>query len=105
MNLLGRQLLTLASLVMALSASGPIWAVTEKLQYEVSYQGLFSGGARMPVADVSLVSREPRRDSGYLESELRVTSEQYSPVEAFYPIRYRFRTWYLPDASTGLASE
>ena len=105
MNFLSRPLLSLTSLLLALSASGPIWAATEKLQYQVSYQGLFSGGARMPVADVSLVSREPRRDSGYLESELQVTSEQYGPVEAFYPIRYRFRAWYLPDASSGLASE
>jgi hypothetical protein len=105
MSFPSRKLVTLALLCVALGAPGAIWAVTEKLQYQVSYQGLFSGGARMPVADVSLVSREPGRDAGYLESELRVTSEEYGPVEAFYPIRYRFRTWYLPDASTGVASE
>ena len=105
MSLLNKRMFGSILLFIALSASGAVSAVSEKLQYQVSYQGLFSAGARMPIADVNLVSREPAQDAEYLESELRVTSEQYASVEAFYPIRYRFRSWYLRDASSGLVSE
>ncbi len=69
------------------------------------YQGLFSVGARVAIADVSLNTRTPGGDTGYRETEMGITSEAYGPVEAFYPIRYRFRSWYLEDGSTCLASE
>lgn len=77
----------------------------EELNYLVSYRGVFSVGARIPIADVSLVTRSPGADAGYRETEMGVTSQPYAAVEAFYPIRYRFRSWYLEDHSTCVAAE
>lgn len=77
----------------------------DSLRYQVVYQGLFSAGGRMPIADVSLQTRVPAEKSGYREAEMQVTSKAYPTVEAFYPIRYRFRSWYLADHSSALAAE
>jgi len=77
----------------------------EQLQYRVSYRGIFSAGAKVSIADVVLRTREPSGKSPYLESELTVTSAPYAYVESFYPIRYRFSSWYWSDRSGVLASE
>ncbi len=77
----------------------------EELYYRVTYQGLFSAGAQVPVADVELRTRLPSPGAPYLESELFVSSARYGAVEAFYPIRYRFRSWYWRDRSGVLAAE
>ena len=80
-------------------------AQSEQLHYRVSYQGFFSAGARLSIADVILSTRQPASESAYAETEMQVSSEAYGAVEAFYPIRYRFRSWYLPDRSASLAFE
>jgi len=77
----------------------------EELHYRVTYQGLFSAGARVPIADVKLCTRLPSPGAPYLESELFATSARYGAVEAFYAIRYRFRSWYWRDRSGVLAAE
>ena len=77
----------------------------EELHYRVTYQGLFSAGARVPIADVKLRTRLPSPDAPYLESELFASSAPYGAVEAFYAIRYRFRSWYWCDRSGVLAAE
>ena len=96
----------LAWLLLAMSG-GSVAAVgfPEELHYQVYYRGLFSAGARMPIADVTLKTRDPAGGAAYLESELGVTSEDNAHVEAFYPILYRFRSWYLRDRSSCLAAE
>ncbi|RMG35616.1 MAG: DUF3108 domain-containing protein [Gammaproteobacteria bacterium] len=76
----------------------------EELHYRVSYQGVFSAGARVSIADIRLRSRRPA-GAPYLESELLVSSAAYGAVEAFYPIRYHIRSWYWPDHSAVVASE
>lgn len=76
-----------------------------ELRYQVSYQGIFSAGAKIPIADLTLSARKPSSEAAYTESELSVTSAAYEFVEAFYPIRYRFRSWYTDDRSTGLVYE
>ena len=77
----------------------------ESLQYQVLYKGLFSAGRELPIADVTLTTRKPAADASYRESQLVATSQGYDYVEAFYPIRYRLRSWYQEDASNGLAFE
>lgn len=77
----------------------------EELHYRVSYQGVFSAGAKVPIADLVLRTDRPGPNAPYLESELVATSAPYAAVEAFYPIRYRIRSWYWPDRSAVLASE
>ncbi len=77
----------------------------EELRYRVSYQGLFSAGAKVPIADLRLRTRQPSTASPYLETELFASSARYGAVEAFYPIRYRFRSWYWRDRSGVLAAE
>ncbi|BAN68574.1 DUF3108 domain-containing protein [endosymbiont of unidentified scaly snail isolate Monju] len=49
--------------------------------------------------------RLPSPDAPYLESELFASSAPYGAVEAFYAIRYRFRSWYWRDRSGVLAAE
>jgi hypothetical protein len=75
------------------------------LHYRVSYQGILSAGSRVNIADVTLRTREPAPDAGYHEAALTVSSAPYAYVERFYPIRYRFRSWYWSDRSGVLASE
>lgn len=77
----------------------------EELHYRVSYQGVFSAGAKVPIADLVLRTDRSAPDAPYLESELLVSSAPYAAVETFYPIRYRIRSWYWPDRSAVLASE
>lgn len=72
-------------------------------QYQVLYQGIFSLGGEMKIADVTLSDRRP--SAAYRESELQVSSQAYGHVEALYPIRYRFRSWYRDDPAAGLVSE
>lgn len=82
--------------------AGP--GLAAQLNFQVLYQGIFSAGSKLQIADLSLSERRPAA-APYHESELRVTSQAYDYVEALYPIRYRFRSWYLDDHSTGLVSE
>jgi len=84
-------------------ASPPVAA--ESLQYQVLYKGLLSAGADLPIADLTLKSRKPATDASYRESELSASSQAYDYVESFYPIRYRFRSWYQQDLSNGVAFE
>lgn len=77
----------------------------EELRYRASYQGVFSAGTQMSIADVVLSSRRGEVDAPYAETELSVSSGPYAHVEALYPIRYRFRSWHWPDVSGVLVSE
>jgi hypothetical protein len=76
-----------------------------QLGYEVLYQGLFSAGSKVRIADLTLNDRRPAAGAAYRESELTITSQDYDYVEALYPIRYRFRSWYADDHAAGLVFE
>jgi hypothetical protein len=80
-------------------------AADEDLHLQVTYRGLFSAGSEIPIADLRLRTQRPGGDAKYLETRLDVSSEDYPYVEAFYPIRYRFRSWYPDDRSAVFASE
>jgi hypothetical protein len=86
-------------------ALGSLPVAAESLQYQVLYKGLLSAGAELPIADLTLKSRKPATDASYRESELSASSQAYDYVENFYPIRYRFRSWYQQDLSNGVAFE
>lgn len=74
----------------------PAVGAVERLDYQVTYRGVFSLGTDMPIADLSLATRggDP---PGLREAQLDVTSGAYPLVESVYPIRYRFRTWTEPN--------
>lgn len=69
---------------------------------QARYSGLFSGMARIPVADVVLSVR-PRGDQA--ESELWLSSERYPLIETLYPVRYRFRSRFAADGARSLGFE
>ncbi|MEZ5587143.1 MAG: DUF3108 domain-containing protein [Sedimenticolaceae bacterium] len=70
----------------------------EKLEYRVVYRGVFSLGADLSIADLSLETAAARGAAGLVETRLDATSAAYPSVESLYPIRYRFRTWSMADA-------
>lgn len=77
----------------------------ETLHYQARYSGIFSAGAEIGLADAVMRTYYPGATRDYLETLIEATSERYPTVEALYPIRYRFRTWYQADGSAGIAGE
>jgi len=75
----------------AVQAAEPV----EKLQYLATYKGIFTLSETINICDVSLINRmhEPK---GYQETQMNVSSENYSFVESLFPIRYRFTSWLEP---------
>jgi hypothetical protein len=71
--------------------------VSESLDYQVSYRGVFSAGSEMPIVDMVLQTRPPPGGAGLTEISLRASSAAYPLVESLFPMRYRFRTWTGPD--------
>jgi len=70
----------------------------ERLDYRVSYRGVFTLGEDMPIADLSLESRGAT-EVGLSEVRLEISSHDYPQVESLYPIRYRLRSW--AESGTG----
>lgn len=68
----------------------------EKLNYLATYKGIFTLSETINICDVSLIQRthEPK---GYQETQMNVSSENYSFVESLFPIRYRFTSWLEPS--------
>ena len=65
----------------------------ERLDYQVTYRGVFSLGQDMTIADVALTTRGLAGEDRLRETRLEATSAGYPGVEALYPFRYRFRSW------------
>jgi hypothetical protein len=65
----------------------------ERLDYQVTYRGVFSLGQDMTIADLVLTTRRLGGEHGLRETHLEATSAGYRNVEALYPFRYRFRSW------------
>ena len=76
----------------AVHAAEPV----EKLNYLATYKGIFTLSETINICDVSLIQRthEPK---GYQETQMNVSSENYSFVESLFPIRYRFTSWLEPS--------
>ncbi len=66
---------------------------TERLDYKVTYRGVFSLGQDMTIADVALTTRRLPGEDRLRETRLEATSAGYPGVEVLYPFRYRFRSW------------
>lgn len=99
-----RVLIALVAATLAL-ASAATAAEAERLTYRVEYKGIFSVGEQIPIADAVMSTRVPSSTGDYRETELSVTSEEYPFVEALYPVRYLFRTWYTERNPRCLALE
>lgn len=70
----------------------------ERLDFQVTYRGVFSLGEDMQIADVTLSTAPGDPAAGLREVGLEASSAAYPLVESLYPIRYRFRSWAdLPD--------
>lgn len=65
----------------------------ERLDYQVTYRGVFSLGQDLTIADVGLTTRRLAGEDRLRETRLEATSAGYPGVEALYPFRYRFRSW------------
>lgn len=85
-----------AALIAALAglSAGQAPAVAvDRLDYQVTYRGVFSLGQEMPIADLALETRALDGNPRLRETRLEATSAAYTAVESLYPIRYRYRTW------------
>lgn len=87
--------LLLCLLPLAATAGEP----SEVLSYDVTYRGVFSMGADMPIADVTLATTRAADDGPFAQTRLEATSAAYPLVESLYPMRYRLRSWADPDGS------
>lgn len=85
-----RYLFAAALLLACIAASAQ---PARQYDYQVTYQGAFSLGGEMPIADLALQTRPPASGVELHEARLEVSSEAYPVVESLYPIRYRFRSW------------
>jgi hypothetical protein len=96
----------LSSLLLWLSLGGAAFACvegdpTEALHYRAFYQGPLSLGERLEIARVSL-----RRDAWggdqdrpLVRSSLEVTTDGYRRVQALYPLRLEYRSWFAEDCA------
>ena len=77
----------------------------EKLEYTFSYQGIFTGYISMKIAHAEFAIQPTvviiNGQKTYLSS-MELSTEPFSMVEMFYPIRYRYRSWFEPDQQTPL---
>ena len=73
----------------------------EQLHYRVAYQGVLSLGERLEIARVTL-TLEPwqgAKDAPLLRSSLTASTEGFPRVEAIYPFRFAYRSWFAPDCA------
>lgn len=68
-------------------------ARADVLDYRLTYRGMFSGGADMPIADLLLETRTAQGSRDLSQARIDVSSVAYPLVETLFPIRYRFRNW------------
>jgi hypothetical protein len=95
-----RPLLLMLLLALPLGAAQAVACIqgepAEELRYKVSYQGVLSLGERLEIAQVTL-RRESWAGAGegpLLRSTLEVTTQGYPRVEAIYPLRLDYRSWF-----------
>lgn len=76
-----------------------------KWRYLVKYQGVFSAGSEISIADLSWETMPVELDSqvDYLQSRLFISSEKHAFVENLYPFRYQIDSWFMPESAACLA--
>lgn len=86
-------------------AVGQSFQLGEQLNYTVSYRGILSAWQSLDIAKAALET-EPQLqqidNTMVLSAHLVVTTKPYDAAEAFYPIRYSFRSWFKPASYTTL---
>ena len=77
---------------------------TETLSYRIYYKGWLSAMQELPIAEARLVTEQA--EAGRLEvSTLSLSSAAHEVVDSLYPIRYRLRSLYDPQANQLVAME
>lgn len=72
--------------------------VGERLTYTISYNGILSAMNRIEIADAVLKTDESAFDGQpVFHSQLQVSTEAYGKMERFYPLRYRFESYFSTD--------
>jgi len=89
----------LCSFLLATPAvSGPPAYLGEHLNYTISYRGVFSAMNWVDIADAELqTERSAFNGQPVYRSHLQVSTEAYGKMEQFYPLRYRFESYFSTD--------
>lgn len=91
--------LLLASLVCPSWAANPSY-LGEKLSYTISYKGVFSAMNWVEIADAVLQTEQqltPVSGEPAYRSTLQVSTAGHKKMERFYPLRYRFESYFSVD--------
>jgi hypothetical protein len=90
--------LSVAPSAKALERDGSGWFPREeRLEYTVSYKGVFSAWVWVDIADAAISTE---LDSSALDgrpvyrSEIWATTEPYRKAELVYPLRFRYQSWF-----------
>jgi hypothetical protein len=85
----------------ALERDGSDWFPRkERLEYTVSYKGVFSAWARVEIATAAISTEldpDPLNGHPVYRSEVWVTTELYRKTELLYPFRFRYQSWFSLD--------
>ena len=77
----------------------------ERLEYTFSYRGIFTGFISIKIAHAEFTIQPTveiiNGQKTYLGS-MELSTEPFGMAETFYPIRYRYRSWFEPDQQTPL---
>ncbi len=102
---------TLACLALLYAAFVPAsdnLPIVEQFEYEASYQGPLTANTKVPIASVSLQTRQislPSMPHKLQETSMRVSSELSPFVEEQYPFRIRYLSLYRTNPVTLIAME
>lgn len=90
-------ILSLLVLVAPAAAQTPAY-LGERLNYTISYSGIFSAMKQIDIADAVLQTEQGDFDGQPVyHSRLQVSTEAYGKMERFYPLRYRFESYFSMD--------
>lgn len=87
---------------------GPLSADAETLRYTVSYQGALSGSLPVEIARVSLRLHPGLMSVDGVElkrASLALTTELYPKMEALYPLRFDYDSWFDPEVNRSVVAE
>ena len=99
-----RMLLALFLIIQSPAGAGQL-KPGERLEYTFSYQGIFTGFISIKIAHAEFAIQPTvvviNGQKTYLGS-MELSTESFGMAEMFYPIRYRYRSWFEPDQQTPL---
>ena len=80
------------------AVSGSPAYLGERLNYTISYRGVFSAMNWIDIADAELQTEQSAfNGQPVYRSHLQVSTEAYGKMERFYPLRYRFESYFSTD--------